>query len=443
MKQALKAVCTVLLLFVGSPVLGDENYDKLPPDSDGLAGHLNAELPNWIRLSGVLRTQLKGLTGDEQQIGNDYLYVVTRLRLNLDVRPTPWFRIFVQGEDARVMGLADDRVSPAFKDVMDLKQGYVELKAGEAGKSLNFRVGRQELFFGAQRLIGNAFWGNTGNTFDTAKFAGHWNGIGVDLFVASPTEIRMTQPDRPRRGQHLYGAYGSLTKLVSNTNIEPYLLRKTLTDTATNGRGGIDVQTLGLRWASVLPSGFGFSVEGARQTGNRFRDQIGAWAGYGNAGYTFNQVGSRPHVSTEYGYASGNNPRTGKNGTFDDLYPGRHGSLGIADLFAWRNLRHLRGSFGFEPRPGVEVLFDHNFLWLASRQDGLYRGNGSLWVASPSGGAASAAVGQEADIVVVYTPVPRITLAGGFAHLFPGEFLKENSPGGAKSFAYLSVTYRF
>ena len=439
-------VWSLLLVLMSYPALCDENYDKLPTGTTTPASRLNSTLPEWMRLSGVFRAQAEGRTGDQHQAGNDYSYVVTRLRLNFDAQPASWFRLFVQGEDSRVAGLASDRVSPGFKDIMDLKQGYLEFKTADEDKWIDFRVGRQELFFGAQRLIGDAFWGNTGAAFDTAKIAVNWNGVKVDFFAAAPIEVRMTQPNRRRSGEYLYGAYGSVPQLVSYTTIEPYLLWKTREEvtTATNGqRGSADVYTVGLRWASVLPSGFEFSVEGARQTGNYLTDLIAAWAAYGNAGYTFTQLESKPHLSMEYGYASGDDARTGKSGTFDDLYPGRHGYLGMADLFGWRNIRHLRSSFDFKLLPSVNVFFDHNFLWLASKQDGLYGGNSLLSVAPPSGGATSADVGQEADIVVAYTPVPTITFAGGFAHLFPGKFLKQNSPGSGKSFGYLSETYRF
>ena len=436
---------TMLLLLFTVPVLSDENYDKLPEGATTPARYVNSQLPGWLRVGGVFRTQWEGRTGDQYQAGNDFGYAVTRLRLNLEATPTPWFRLFVQAEDSRVAGMESARVSPAFKDVMDLKQVYLEFTTAGENNTFDLRIGRQELFFGGQRLIGDAFWGNTGAAFDTLKLAFNGDHFGLEVFAAAPVGVSMTETNRRRPGEYLYGAYGSVPALVPHTKIEPYLLLKTVEGlVAANGSpSDVDVYTTGVRWATNLPSGFEFSAEGARQTGHRLNDQIGAWAAYGNAGYTFDQVGYQPHISAEYGYASGDDRQAGKNGTFDDLYPGRHGYLGMADLFGWRNIQHLRSSIDFQVLPSVKVIFDHNFLWLANKNDGLYGGNSQLAVAAPAGGAISGDVGQEVDIVVRYSPVAAITVEAGFGHLFPGKFLKEASSGAGGSFPYLSMTYRF
>ena len=49
-------------------------------------------------------------------------------------------------------------------DPLDLRQGYVELNF-EGKTSVRFRAGRQEIAFGAERLIGPADWGIS-RTFD-------------------------------------------------------------------------------------------------------------------------------------------------------------------------------------------------------------------------------------------------------------------------------------
>ena len=139
---------TTLVAFLSWPALCDENYDTLPRGTQTPARSLNSKFPEWIRFSGVLRSQVEGRTGDGYREGDDFSYLVTRLRLNLDVQPTSWFRVFLQGQDSRVGGLDSPR-SDGFKDSMDLQQGYLEFKAGDKQNWMNFRAGRQELFFGA------------------------------------------------------------------------------------------------------------------------------------------------------------------------------------------------------------------------------------------------------------------------------------------------------
>ena len=230
--------------------LCDENYDKLPSGTHTPARGFNAQLPEWIRFSGVLRTQLEGRTGDGFREGEDFSYLVTRLRLNFDMRPASWFRVFVQGQDSRAGGLESEK-SRGFRDSMDLQQGYVELKAGNTADNwMNFRAGRQELFFGASRLIGDAFWGNTGMpVFDGARLGVGVGAARVDFLAFAPVDVHLNQPNRRRNEENLYGAYGSLPDFVPHTKIEPYVFWKTLKQVAaTTGQPGrADIYTTRMR----------------------------------------------------------------------------------------------------------------------------------------------------------------------------------------------------
>ena len=125
--------------------------------------------------------------------------------------------------------------------------------------------------------------------FDGARLGLGTDGVRVDLLAFAPVDVHRNRPNRRRNGENLYGAYGSMTKLLPNTTIEPYLFWKTLEDvTATTQQPGhANVYTSGMRWATELPSGPEFSAEWARQTGNRSTDKISAWYGYGYGGYRF------------------------------------------------------------------------------------------------------------------------------------------------------------
>jgi hypothetical protein len=52
------------------------------------------------------------------------LYLLNRLRLNLEVRPLSWVKFTFQAQDARVFG-QNTRPAPASqKDAVDLRMGY-------------------------------------------------------------------------------------------------------------------------------------------------------------------------------------------------------------------------------------------------------------------------------------------------------------------------------
>ena len=58
-------------------------------------------------------------------------------------------------------------------------------------------------------------------------------------------------------------------------------------------------------------------------------------------------------------------------------------------------------------------------------------------------GALHSHVGQEIDVQVTRQLLPSLQIAGGYAHIFPGGFLKEATPGASYNYPYLMATYAF
>jgi len=151
----------------------------------------------------------------------------------------------------------------------------------------------------------------------------------------------------------------------------------------------------------------------------------------------------KPRILAEYNYASGDkNPRDGKRGTFDQLYPTAHDKYGLADQVGWKNTHHLRAGVELKPRSKWLVMEKYSSWWLASPRDALYSAGGVV-LARVQDGSAGRFVGQELDSQAVYTLSKQIQIAGGYAYLFPGTFLKKATPGRAYSFPYLSFSYLF
>ena len=80
--------------------------------------------------------------------------------------------------------------------------------------------------------------------------------------------------------------------------------------------------------------------------------------------------------------------------------------------------------------------------WLAEKRDGIYTAGGAP-LARVAGGAASAHVGEEIDVQISRALTPQMQVSGGYAHIFPGGFLKEATPGASYNYPYLMATYAF
>ncbi len=406
---------------------------------------VNQSLPDWLHFGGEFRDRFEGRTAFGFRPGADDYYDLTRLRLSLEISPRRWIHAFVQAQDSRALGISPGRVTPALKDIFDLRQAYIELGTGDETR-VSLRVGRQELKFGTERLVGALDWGNTARSFDAARLTIRGKRLGVDLFGSSVVVINMDRFDKPRPGENFYGAYGSLRDILPHSVIEPYVLWKVLPHarSETGAAGDADIVTVGFRGAGRATSNLDYSLEAARQGGHISTDAVSAWAAYGILGYTLPRLALQPRLSVEYDYATGDRARgDGTVGTFDQLYPTNHSFYGIADQVGWRNIRDLRTGIDVKPHPKTKVAFDYHFFWLASGHDGLYNASGVLVVQAPATGATHLDIGREADIYLTWSPWAVVSIGTGFGHLFPGRFLRENSPGSGTSFPYAFLTYRF
>jgi hypothetical protein len=207
--------------------------------------------------------------------------------------------------------------------------------------------------------------------------------------------------------------------------------------------GRLDSKTAGVRWAGKLPHGFDYGLEAAGQGGSYGADGIGAWASHWVVGYTFDDRQHTPRVFGEYNQASGDsNSKDGRHGAFDQLYPSSHDKFGMADQFMWSNLRHARTGFEFKALAQLTLATSYHSFWLDNEHDGLYA-PGSKLVARVADGSAGRHVGQELDAQAMWTVAAGTQLNWGYAHIFPGQFLRATVKGSPYNYVFLNVARRF
>jgi hypothetical protein len=360
------------------------------------------------------------------------------------VAPTYWMRFQFQGQDAQAFGRNVKPDAPPFEDTMDLRQAYVEFGKAEAPLLL-LRVGRQELFFGEQRLIGHLNWTNTARSFDAARLTVQKNNYKVDFFAASVVNLKEGTANKSSGGNDIHGAYGSITKLIPNATIEPYafwrLARGTKTEAGQPGK--TDRKVYGGRFVGKLPANFDYNIEAVGQTGTVGTDTIRAAASHAALGYILASVKKKPRIVLEYNYATGDEtPGDGKQQTFDQLYPTGHDKLGLADQVGWKNIHDLRA--GIEVKPTTKItssVFYHSW-WLDSPKDALYNAAGTP-IVRVAAGTAGRHVGQEASIQMTYAVNATTSIGAGYANIFPGTFLKNATPGKQYRLPYVMLTHSF
>ena len=104
-------------------------------------------------------------------------------------------------------------------------------------------------------------------------------------------------------------------------------------------------------------------------------------------------------------------------------------------------MQHVRVGVDSNPKPGWMAGVRYSSYWLADAHDALYNTSGNV-VAQRADGSAGRWVGTELDLLTRH-PVGKSSEVGvGFAHIFPGTFLKIATPGHAINSPYVYLSTR-
>ena len=415
-----------------------------PPAAPPVLMRVNAHLPAWLRFSGEYRMRAEGFDGGGFQADSRDAYVLSRLRLNMRVAPASWMRFQFQAQDAQAFWRNPKPDAPPFEDTMDLRAAYVEFGKAETPAVL-LRVGRQELVFGEQRLVGHLNWTNTARSFDAARITLQHGPVKVDVFASSVVNLREGIANKSSGGNNLHGVYASIGRILPNATLEPYAMWRLARGTRTElgAPGVLDRKIFGARWAGKLPANFDYNFEITGQTGSVGSDEVRAAASHWVVGYTLSKVAMKPRLIAEYNQATGDEtPGDGKQQTFDQLYPTGHDKYGLADQVGWKNIHHVRTAVELKPTSKLTMSGSYHSWWLASKTDALYNAAGAA-VARVAAGTAGRHVGHEADVQMTYALFPQASVGAGYSNIFPGTFLKNATPGRQYRVPYVMFTYSF
>lgn len=401
----------------------------------------NEVLPAWIRVRAEFRERMERADAIGYVADRRDTFWLSRLRLNTTVTAARLLSFQVQLQDARVADKDIGAGGSPFSAPIDVRTAFADI--GSTTTPLSVRVGRQELVFGEQRLVGHVSWLNAARSFDAARLTIRRPGLRIDAFAASVVRILTDDWDESGNGNRFHGVHASATNLVPRATVEPYLFwRKDTNQRSEAGEtASLQVTTAGIRWAGQFSSAWEYGAETAFQTGSLGSDDIGAWALHAKARTP--AFGPALRWSSEYNHASGDDdPTDGQRGTFDPLYPTAHDKYGLADQVGWRNIHHVRTGVDIGTIRGLPLTLNYHSWWLASARDGLYLPSGASSARVP-GGAAGRHVGQEFDVQGSRSVTPHLQLAAGYSYIRPGRFLKEATPGSSFNSVFLMATYVF
>lgn len=409
----------------------------------------------WLTIAGQVRGREEYF--GQFQFGNSQpeqsdAFLLARIRLSADLHASKYFRVFAEGKSA----LATDRDlsggdSASFVDKLDLQNAFADvvIPLGDPG-TLTLRGGRQELLFGAQRLVGPSDWTNVRRTFQGVSgivHVGSWRvtPFWTEFVVVNTDKFNEASPDNT-----LYGVYasGDATRTVK---ADLYWLGVNNASTTFNGTSGRERrQTVGGRLSRNAPARpgfavgaagqFAFEVEAAGQFGTLGANDISASMVSLNGGYMFD-ARLKPSLFVTLDFASGDRDVGGTVGTFNQLYPTNHTYLGTVDYVGRQNILSPSGGVTLRPMPRLSVVATQFLFWRASVRDNFYDNSGN--VARPGSGTTARYIGAETDLLATYQFDRHVLGYASYSHFFPGDFIRATGPARGSDYVYTALQFTF
>ena len=420
------------------------------------------------------------------QDDNNNHYSLTRIMPRVGYTARMW-NFLVEGRSS--YSLADERFVAtaagqglAERDgPLDVHQAYLFF-GNHKEFPLSVKLGRQELVYGDQRLVGHFRWNNNARTFDALKVRWQNALFGVDVFTGGLVYNDHKNLNKSNSQDHFSGAYFNFPTLAKNEIVEAYLFarnveRGIVTDNWTGVAapfrfpGAQDLYTAGLRIRSK-PLAYGawdYGVEAMHQFGNRTavfpattvaaalaapRLKQDAYALVLQGGYTWTEHPWQPRLGLLYSYASGDKSSAdGTSQTFQNLFATTHLHYGYMDLNSLQNLNDLRLVFSAKPRANISLAAEMHFQRLDQTTDFWYNvagvprnftgaavGSGGGFRINPAYGKS---LGTEIDLIAGWTFRPYAQIEAGVARYYRGDYIKQSLAAvGSKNanYVYLQLT---
>jgi Alginate export len=409
-----------------------DSIKYIPLDHDG---------NSYLTLGGQLRDRFDYFNNNGFGAAkSDSGFNLARLLANADLHLGPNFRAFVQVDTS----LENNRAGgPRRGDVddFDIQQAFFDIKFPLAdSNSMVLRVGRQELIYGAQRLISPNDWRNVRLTFDGAKVSLYFPSDTLDVFVARPVVVDKTRLNSDDDQTVFAGIYNvtSLPQVIpgAQSKLDAYLL---LLNRSKSDESPVDVQTytLGARF-HTSPGAWDFDVEPDWQLGQYSSSGIEAYSIAAEGGYTFRDAVFTPRASLGFDLSSGSPDPTGR---FNQLFPPQYLYLGHMYLFGRQNLIDVHPELTIHITKDVTLAAAEHVFWRQNTNDAVYNLGGD--VVRASGNSDASYIGNEFDIAANWQIQRHISMYVGYAHFFVGSFLNDTGPHEDEDVVYGAITLTF
>lgn len=409
---------------------------------------------NWMfSIGGEERIRYENFT-DFNLTGKDNTQTLERQRVYGDLWYGNLLRLYVEYIDAQDIWPA---VRPPTNDIRrnDLLNAFADVNLYEInGNPLYFRIGRQELIYGSERLISSFDWANVLRNFEGIKTWYRSPNLDVDTFYVQPIipnlDHGLSSIDDKQGFAGVWLTYRPEGYQQSpKQTIDLYVLNLENANPVTQtflaepgGRGGLNVTTLGARSFGAYEHLL-WDFENMYQFGVFTNEPISADSFSLGLGWHFVNLPMNPTLWVYDEFASGTqNPGHGADNTFNQLFAFSHYYFGWLDLVGRQNINDFNMDFRCYPTNWVTFLMQYHVFNLDSAKDALYNAAGVAIRRDPTGRAGTD-VGDEIDLCLSFHLSAHSDIMIGYSKLFAGTFIKETGNPGSPEFTYLQYSFRW
>jgi len=384
---------------------------------------------------------------DNSRLTNrDNTYNLSRARVYGDLWYKDQFRVYAEFIAATSSGqeLASLPVDQNKGDFLNL---FVDVKLTDDEHPAYLRIGRQELYFGSQRLISSPDWINTRRNFDGIRGFRQGEKFDVDVFWTQPVIPNANRLDSVDNNVNFGGIWTTYRPKKGTFLDVYYLFLDNTSNLAPQGiqRAPATTNTIGSRFIGDT-DGWLYEAEAAIQLGSRGPSDLVAGMASVGAGRHFKDAPLTPTFWIYYDYASGDkNPNMGNYNTFNQLFPFGHYYLGWIDQVGRQNIHDINAHLFLYPTNWVTLWTQYHHFRLDSSRDALYNAAGVPTRRDPTGRAGKN-VGDEIDFVANFHISNHMDILTGYSYLFGGGFLeatKGQNGSVDSSLFYLQTSYRW
>ncbi|WP_026811539.1 alginate export family protein [Arenibacter latericius] len=373
-------------------------------------GYSQFTLNTELRPRSEYRHGYKTLFPDNEDAA---LFVSQRTRLNADYK-LDGLSFYLSLQDIRVWGDVP-QLNNSDKNGIGIHQAWGEIALNN---DLSLKVGRQEISYDDHRIFGNVGWAQQARSHDALLLKYQNSNFNMHLGLAynqdseDLTGTTLTTPGTYKSIQYLWGnkTWKKLSASILFLN---------------NGMQFIDLINSNdnkTRYSQTLGTHLKHQDEGWMLSSNLFyqmgkdvsNNSLNAFLISLEANY---KVTNKWQIGLGGELLSGNNngiPENGKNKAFNPFYGTNHKFNGHMDYFYVGNHInnvglidiYLKTKLVFSEKDNLSIAF-HNFS-----------------AEAPLSGTGKKQLGNELDLTYNYKIQKYVSLAAGYAHLFPSEGMK-------------------